>query len=79
MPKCAKDHHRGELFKVLVIVDAQLSEFFNQDDLLTLQKLEETLLSNCYTEPHAVVGEEQSVFIILYFRWSNCYIEFQTE
>ena len=41
-PKSAKDHNRGEFFKVLDIVDAQLSELFNQDDLLTLQKLEET-------------------------------------
>ncbi|XP_073325865.1 deoxynucleoside triphosphate triphosphohydrolase SAMHD1-like [Pagrus major] len=44
-PKSAKDHYRGGFFKVLDIVDAQLSELFNQDDLLTLQKLEETLLS----------------------------------
>ena len=44
-PKSAKDHYRGEFFKVLDIVDAKLSKLFNQDDLLTLQKLEETLLS----------------------------------
>ncbi|KAI3376163.1 hypothetical protein L3Q82_016688, partial [Scortum barcoo] len=44
-PKSAKDYYREEFFKVLDIVDAQLSELFNQDDLLTLQKLEETLLS----------------------------------
>lgn len=34
-----------EFFKVLDTVDAQFTERFGQDDLLTLQKLEETLLS----------------------------------
>lgn len=44
-PKDAKEHYRGEFYKVLDIVDVKLSELFNQVDLLTLQKLEETLLS----------------------------------
>lgn len=44
-PKSAKDHYRVEFFKVLDTVDAQFTERFGQDDLLTLQKLEETLLS----------------------------------
>ncbi|XP_035985290.1 zinc finger MYM-type protein 1-like isoform X2 [Fundulus heteroclitus] len=54
-PECAKDHYRGEFFKVLDVVDAQLTGLFNQDDLLTLQKLEETLLSG--TIDAAVIGK----------------------
>ncbi|XP_035984432.1 zinc finger MYM-type protein 1-like [Fundulus heteroclitus] len=38
-PECAKDHYRGEFFKVLDVVDAQLTGLFNQDDLLTLLKV----------------------------------------
>lgn len=44
-PKSAKDHYREEFFKALDTVDAHFTERFNQDGLLTLQKLEETLLS----------------------------------
>ena len=44
-PKSAKDHYRVDFFKVLDTVDAQFTELFNQDGLLTMQKLEETLLS----------------------------------
>lgn len=58
-PKSAMDHYRGEFFKVLDTVDAQLSELFNQDDLLTLQKLEETLLSG---EIDAAVTEKYPEF-----------------
>ncbi|XP_027882815.1 zinc finger MYM-type protein 1-like isoform X1 [Xiphophorus couchianus] len=54
-PECANDHYRGEFFKVLDVVDAQLTGLFNQDDLLTLQKLEETLLSG--TIDAAVIGK----------------------
>lgn len=44
-PKDAKEHYGGEYHKVLDIVDVKLSEIFNQVDLLSLQKLEETLQS----------------------------------
>ncbi|KAK0138026.1 Zinc finger MYM-type protein 1 [Merluccius polli] len=44
-PKSAKDNYRVEFFKVLDTIDAQFTELFNQDGLLTMQTLEETVLS----------------------------------
>lgn len=58
-PVSAMDHYRVEFFKVLDTVDAKFTELLNQDGLLTMQKLEETLLSG---EIDPVVIDQYSEF-----------------
>lgn len=45
MPKMATEHYRQEFCRVLDVVEAEINEHFQQESILTLQKLKNTLLS----------------------------------
>lgn len=53
-PKTPMEHYRVEFYKVLDMVDSQLNDRFQQDGLLTLQTLENTLLTG---QIDSMVGE----------------------
>uniref|UniRef100_A0A3Q3EIY1 DUF4371 domain-containing protein n=2 Tax=Kryptolebias marmoratus TaxID=37003 RepID=A0A3Q3EIY1_KRYMA len=78
-PKTPMEHYRVEFFKVLDSVHTQLTERFQQGGLLTLQKLENTLLSGTidpvvhdYPEINAQLLEIQLPMFKHGYMYSSC-------